>query len=105
MKQKVFNKKSSQAVARPTLPSKPVKWKPRDNIAKFGIIYKFLTDGVDAEDIMYLKRSYELVRSNLFNFEVTFLITLILLAAERRTESASTAVDQRHPLGGSSHYQ
>ena len=61
VKQKVFNKKSSQALARPTLPSKPVKWKPRDNIAKFGIIYKFLTDGVDAEDIMYLKKSYEMV--------------------------------------------
>ena len=59
VKPKILQKK--QPAPRPALPSKPVKWKPRDNIAKFGVIYKFLTDGVDAEDIMYLKKSYEMV--------------------------------------------
>ena len=47
--------------SRPALPVKPVKFKPRENVDKFKIIYKFLTDGIDAEDTMYLKRSYELV--------------------------------------------
>jgi hypothetical protein len=30
---------------------------------KFKILYKFLTDGIDLEDVMYLKRSYEMVRA------------------------------------------
>ena len=105
--QQVRRKAKPAHPTRPTLPFKPVKYKvrPPQGPDQFKINYKFLTEGVDEEDIMYLKRSYELVRSNLFNFEVIFLTTLILLAAERRTESASTAVDQRYPLGGSSHYQ
>ena len=47
---------------RPALPVKPIKWKPREYTDKFQIIYKFLTDGVDAEDIMYIKNAYEMVR-------------------------------------------
>lgn len=47
--------------SRPALPVKPVKFKPRENVDKFKIIYKFLTDGIDAEDTMYLKRSYEMM--------------------------------------------
>jgi len=47
--------------SRPALPVKPVKWNPRQNVEKFSIIYKFLTNGVDAEDIMYLKKSYEMM--------------------------------------------
>ena len=50
------------AAARPSLPVKPVKWKQRDYNEKFQIIYKFL-NGVDPEDIMYLKKSYEMVMS------------------------------------------
>jgi len=46
---------------RPALPIKPVKYKPREYAERFKIIYKFLTEGVDAEDIMYLKRSYEMM--------------------------------------------
>ena len=42
------------------MPLKPVKWKQRDYNEKFQIIYKFL-NGVDPEDIMYLKKSYEMV--------------------------------------------
>ena len=49
------------AAVRPSLPVKPVKWKQRDYNEKFQIIYKFLTNGVDPEDIMYLKKSYEMV--------------------------------------------
>jgi hypothetical protein len=43
------------------LPSQPVKFKVRDVTDKFKILYKFLTDGIDLEDVMYLKRSYEMV--------------------------------------------
>ena len=48
--------------ARPALPAKQIKWKPREYADKFQIIYKFLTNGVDAEDIMYIKNAYEMVR-------------------------------------------
>lgn len=48
-------------ITRPTLPVKPVKFTPREYTEKFQIIYKFLTDGIDSEDIMYLKRSYEMM--------------------------------------------
>ena len=48
--------------ARPVLPAKPIKWKQREYSDKFQIIYKFLTNGVDAEDIMYIKNAYEMVR-------------------------------------------
>ena len=47
--------------ARPALPFKPVKYKPRLGPEQFKVIYKFLTEGVDLEDVMYLKRSYEMV--------------------------------------------
>ena len=50
-----------KTVQRPTLPAKPVKWKKREYAEKLPIIFKFLTDGIDAEDVMYLKRSYEMV--------------------------------------------
>lgn len=43
------------------LPSQPVKFRMRDMGEKFQILYKFLTDGIDIEDVMYLKRSYEMV--------------------------------------------
>jgi hypothetical protein len=48
-------------INRPALPFKPVKYKQRSNPDRFKIIYKFLTEGVDVEDVMYLKRSYEMV--------------------------------------------
>jgi len=57
----VRQKTKKLAAARPTLPVKPVKWKQREYAEKFQIIYKFLTNGVDAEDIMYLKKSYEMM--------------------------------------------
>ena len=57
----VRQKTKKLAAARPALPVKPVKWKQREYAEKFQIIYKFLTNGVDAEDIMYLKKSYEMV--------------------------------------------
>ena len=44
------------------LPSQPVKFAVRAVTDKFKILYKFLTDGIDLEDVMYLKRSYEMVR-------------------------------------------
>ena len=43
------------------LPSQPMKFAVRDVTEKFKILYKFLTDGIDLEDVMYLKRSYEMV--------------------------------------------
>lgn len=54
-------KPSTALVSRPALPVKPIKWKQREYNDKFQIIYKFLTNGVDAEDIMYLKKSYEMM--------------------------------------------
>ena len=58
---RVVTKRKPKAISRPTLPVKPVKFTPREQYEKFQIIYKFLTDGIDSEDIMYLKRSYEMV--------------------------------------------
>ncbi len=43
------------------LPSQPVKFAVRDMKEKFDVLYKFLTEGIDLEDVMYLKRSYEMV--------------------------------------------
>lgn len=40
------------------LPPPPV-YKERDLIAEMNILYEFLTKGIDAEDIEYLRRSYE----------------------------------------------
>ena len=34
-------------------------FKPRSNIEEMNILYDFLTNGIDAEDINYMKRSYE----------------------------------------------
>ena len=51
-------------VVRPKLPVKQVKWKPREYADKFQIIYKFLTNGLDAEDIMYIKNAYEMVSTS-----------------------------------------
>jgi len=53
--------RKSKPSSRPTLPVKPVKFNPREHMESFQIIYKFLTDGIDSEDIMYLKRSYEMM--------------------------------------------
>ena len=44
-----------------SLPAQNVKFKMRDMPEKFKILYKFLTEGIDIEDVMYLKRSYEMV--------------------------------------------
>lgn len=35
------------------------KFKERDMVAEMGILYEFLTKGIDQEDISYLKQSYE----------------------------------------------
>jgi hypothetical protein len=43
------------------LPSQPVKFAVRDMKEKFDVLYKFLTEGIDLEDVMDLKRSYEMV--------------------------------------------
>jgi len=61
--QQVRRKAKPAHPTRPTLPFKPVKYKvrPPQGPDQFKINYKFLTEGVDEEDIMYLKRSYELL--------------------------------------------
>ena len=61
--QQVKRKSKPIQPQRPALPFKPVKYKarPQQGPDQFKINYKFLTEGVDEEDIMYLKRSYELV--------------------------------------------
>ena len=61
--QQVKRKSKPIQPQRPALPFKPVKYKvrPPQGPEQFKINYKFLTEGVDEEDIMYLKRSYELV--------------------------------------------
>ncbi|KRT81143.1 RNA binding protein [Oryctes borbonicus] len=47
----------------PSIPTQPlvhnVKFKDRDIIAEMGILYEFLTKGIDSEDIAYLKEAYE----------------------------------------------
>ena len=58
------------ATKKSSLPSAPVKFKKRDNAERFHILYKFLTDGIDSEDVMYIKRSYEMVRFR--NFKGVF---------------------------------
>lgn len=37
----------------------PVVYKERDLMSEMGILYEFLTRGIDAEDVEYLRRSYE----------------------------------------------
>ena len=79
--------------SRPALPVKPIKWNPRQNVEKFSIIYKFLTNGVDAEDIMYLKKSYEMVI--IFTtpeFDVVF--SHFTLDVERRITTTQPGLDQ-----------
>ena len=60
-------KKEKKPAVRPSLPVKQVKWRQREYSEKFQIIYKFLTNGVDAEDIMYIKNAYEMVSSLIFH--------------------------------------
>ena len=50
------------ATKKSSLPAAPVKFQKRDMAEKFQILYKFLTEGIDTEDVMYIKRSYEMVR-------------------------------------------
>ena len=63
---------------RPALPFKPVKYKvrPPQGQDQFKINYEFLTEGVDEEDIMYLKRSYELVGA--FCLSIPLLLSHLL---------------------------
>ena len=72
--QQVKRKSKPIQPQRPALPFKPVKYKvrPPQGPDQFKINYKFLTEGVDEEDIMYLRRSYELVGA--------FLLYLFILA-------------------------
>ncbi|XP_033216334.1 histone-lysine N-methyltransferase SETD1 isoform X2 [Belonocnema kinseyi] len=41
------------------IPKQPVTYKERDLMSEMGILYEFLTRGIDAEDVEYLRRSYE----------------------------------------------
>jgi len=43
------------------LPAQPIKFKEWSVTDKFKIHVKFLTDGIDLEDVMYVKRSYEMM--------------------------------------------
>ena len=97
--QQVKRKSKPIQPSRPALPFKPVKYKlrPPQGPDQFKINYKFLTEGVDEEDIMYLRRSYELVGSSFLIHHVPGLTQIHLIfspATERRPESASIAVDQ-----------
>ena len=40
-------------------PVQPVVFAKRDIVAEMTVLYEFLTRGIDAEDINYLRRSYE----------------------------------------------
>ena len=72
--QQVKRKSKPTQPQRPALPFKPVKYKvrPPQGPEQFKINYKFLTEGVDEEDIMYLKRSYELVGA--FSFSILLFL-------------------------------
>ncbi|GJQ80667.1 hypothetical protein Trydic_g9251 [Trypoxylus dichotomus] len=60
-----YNRQPEPAAYRipPAIPSQPVvhnvKYKERDIIAEMGVLYEFLTKGIDREDIAYLKEAYE----------------------------------------------
>jgi len=41
------------------VPEPTVTYKERDLMSEMGILYEFLTRGIDAEDVEYLRRSYE----------------------------------------------
>ena len=73
--QQVKRKSKPTQPQRPALPFKPVKYKvrPPQGPEQFKINYKFLTEGVDEEDIMYLKRSYELVGA--FCFSILLVVS------------------------------
>lgn len=45
--------------APPAPPSTEVRYKERDLMTEMAILYEFLTRGIDAEDVEYLRRSYE----------------------------------------------
>lgn len=36
-----------------------ISHKVRDHMSEFGVLYEFLTKGIDKEDIEYIKKSYE----------------------------------------------
>ena len=78
--------------ARPALPVKPVKWKPREYADKFQIIYKFLTNGVDAEDIMYIKNAYEMVRNEVGFYSLNNVV-VVVVDAKRRIVPAKSGLD------------
>lgn len=42
-----------------SVPESTVTYKERDLMSEMGILYEFLTRGIDAEDVEYLRRSYE----------------------------------------------
>ena len=73
----VLPPKERSVAVRKSLPIQPVKFKAKDMAEKFKILYKFLTDGVDIEDVMYLKRSYEMVSFS-FNVEGKMIYTAFL---------------------------
>jgi len=56
-----FKERPLVAKKKTSLPAQNVKFKMRDMPEKFKILYKFLTEGIDIEDVMYLKRSYEMM--------------------------------------------
>lgn len=47
----------------PSIPAQPhvhdIKFKERDIVGEMGVLYEFLTKGIDSEDIAYLKEAYE----------------------------------------------
>ena len=88
----VKQKVKKPAAARPALPAKPVKWKPREYADKFQIIYKFLTNGVDAEDIMYIKNAYEMVRNEVGFYSLNNVV-VVVVDAKRRIVPAKSGLD------------
>ncbi|KAL1128908.1 hypothetical protein AAG570_013442 [Ranatra chinensis] len=56
-------KKSQHQIA-PVVPSRPAQVKQRDILGEMTVLYEFLTKGIDAEDIRYLKLSYERMLSD-----------------------------------------
>jgi len=48
-----------KSVSKISQPAQPVVFSKRDILAEMTVLYEFLTRGIDAEDISYLKKSYE----------------------------------------------
>ncbi|XP_069684013.1 histone-lysine N-methyltransferase SETD1 [Periplaneta americana] len=48
-----------KSIPKVTPPTQPVVFAKRDIMAEMTVLYEFLTRGIDAEDINYLRRSYE----------------------------------------------